>query len=235
MSIFKYHPDILTRFPQVVGGVVWARDLQNGPAPDQLLAEYQDEQRKVSAQIGDTPLSELEPLAAWRTTFRAFGVNPTKYRSAVEALLRRLTKKGNIPSINTIVDLCNLVSIRYQLPVAAIDLQAIQGTVTVYFARGDETFNPLGAAGPETPESGEVIFGDEQGLIVARRWCWRQSVESAANPKTSEVIVTVEAQHPNAHETVVSAMRDLNTLLQTYAGGECASALLDAQRPAFTL
>ena len=39
-------------------------------------------------------------------------------RSAAEALLRRLTKQGSIPSINTLVDIGNLVSIRYALPVA---------------------------------------------------------------------------------------------------------------------
>ena len=47
------------------------------------------------------------------------------------ALLRRLTKKGDIPSINAVVDICNLVSIRYALPVAAFDLAAITGGVTV--------------------------------------------------------------------------------------------------------
>ena len=82
--------------------------MTNRPTPPELLALYQSEQKKVLAEIGDTPLSELKSLAAWRSAFRGFGVNPTKYRSAAEALLRRLTKKGDIPSINTLVDICNM-------------------------------------------------------------------------------------------------------------------------------
>ena len=35
---------------------------------------------------------------------RGFGVDPTQHRTAAEALLRRLTKKGDIPSINMIKD-----------------------------------------------------------------------------------------------------------------------------------
>ncbi len=111
-------------------------------------------------QIGAQPLSEIPSLAAWRAAFRLFGVDPTKYRSAAEALLRRLTKKGDIPSISALVDLCNLVSIRYALPVAAFDARALSGALTVRFAAGDEAFTAHDSPEPEHPEPGEVIFAD---------------------------------------------------------------------------
>ena len=78
-------------------------------------------------RIGETPLSQIPSLAAWRSVFRGFGLDPTQYRGAAEALLRRLTKKGEIPSVNTLVDIGNLVSIRYALPVALFDLRATTG------------------------------------------------------------------------------------------------------------
>ncbi len=84
-----------------------------------------DEQQGTLRRIGDTPLSQIPSLVAWRAVFRSFGVDPTQYRSAAEALLRRLTKKGDIPSINLLVDLGNLVSIRYALPVAVFDTSSL--------------------------------------------------------------------------------------------------------------
>jgi DNA/RNA-binding domain of Phe-tRNA-synthetase-like protein len=45
--------------------------------------------------------------------FTRFGAKPTQYRCAAEALLRRLAKHGDISPINTLVDIGNLVSIRY--------------------------------------------------------------------------------------------------------------------------
>jgi DNA/RNA-binding domain of Phe-tRNA-synthetase-like protein len=131
MSIFRYHPDLLVRFPGLCAGVIHARGLTNLPTSPALWAAYRAEQEQVLRRVGQTPLSELPALAAWRAAFRAFGVDPTQYRSAAEALLRRLTKKGDIPSINTLVDLANLVSIRYALPVAIFDLASVNGTVTV--------------------------------------------------------------------------------------------------------
>lgn len=194
--------------------------MTNGPTPEGLGQAYLDEQKKVLARIGSTPLSDIETLAAWRAAFRQFGVDPTQYRSAAEALLRRLTKKGDIPGINAIVDACNLVSIRYGLPIAAFDRRQLTGFITVRFAAGSERFTPLGEPTTEHPEAGEVIFSDEAGLVVARRWCWRQSDESAARQDTTQALFTIEAQHPGGKRVVEQAMEDLRALLSVYVGGE---------------
>ncbi len=195
------------------------QELENGPTPSALRQAFLEEQQHALARIGSTALSELETLAGWRAAFRLFNVDPTQYRSAAESLLRRLTKKGDIPSINTIVDACNLVSIRYALPVAAFDLRQVQGTIRVHFASGGEQFRPLGGDAAEHPEPGEVIFSDETGLVVARRWCWRQSQESAAREDTRSALFTIEAQHSTGMAAVTRAMQDLQGLLSTYAGG----------------
>ena len=226
MLSFQYHPDILARFPDLAGGIILAGGLVNGPSPAALQSAFAAEQRRVLSQVGERPLSELPTLAAWRSAFRGFGVNPTKYRSAAEALLRRLVKKGDIPSINVLVDLCNLASIRYALPVAAFDVKDLRGGITVRFAGGQERFTPLGESAPEQPEPGEVIFADESGLVVARRWCWRQSAESAAGLETRQAIFTIEAQHPGGAAQVQAALDDLLSLLEEYSGGRFKHAVL---------
>src|SRR5712691_11536368 len=232
MNIFQYHPDILARYPAVTGGAILAQGMSNGPTPDSLQAAFQAEQRATLQCIGDTPLSQIESLAAWRNAFRGFDVDPTQYRSAAEALLRRLTKKGDIPSINPLVDLGNLVSIRYALPVAVFDTRALQGTVTVHFADGSERYTTLGQSEVDHPEPGEVVFTDETGLVIARRWCWRQSEQSAASTETRSAIITVEAHHAAGHRDIEAALNDLLALLQEYTGGNFISAVLDAEHPA---
>ncbi|HVU66053.1 MAG TPA: phenylalanine--tRNA ligase beta subunit-related protein [Ktedonobacteraceae bacterium] len=234
MHIFQYHPDILARYPQIVGGAILVRNVTNGPTPANLLALYQAEQRQVSERLGNTPLSQIEALAAWRRAFRTFGVDPTQYRSASEALLRRLTKKGDIPSINLLVDLGNLVSIRYALPVAVVERRALQGPVTVHFATGSERYSELGESAEDHPQPGEVIFSDDSGQVIARRWCWRQSESSAAVAQTRECLITVEAHHATAHQDIEAALHDLLSLLKEYAGGSATSAILDKDHPALT-
>jgi DNA/RNA-binding domain of Phe-tRNA-synthetase-like protein len=235
MGGFGYHPEITVRFPSVRGAVVHATGLINESPSDTLQHTYGVEQRRVIEQIGDAPLSAIPSLEAWRRTFSAFGVKPTQYRSAAEALLRRLTKQGDIPSINPLVDLANLVSIRYRLPVAVCDQRPVTGVTTVRFATGEERFTDLGSGTTSHPEPGEVVFVDDAQLASARRWCWRQSAESAAGPDTVEAIFTIEAQHDEAENDVRRATNDLLELLVVFqAQAEISHGFLSPDSPWFT-
>lgn len=232
MPTFQYSPQIIKDFPQIVGGIIIANGMSNPPTLDALRQQYQSEQEAVKTRIGDTPLSELESLNAWRRAFSAFGVSPTQYRSAAEALLRRLTKKGDIPSINTLVDIGNMISIRYALPIAIVDSREIVGGITVHYSDGTENYTELGNAEVLHPDVGEVIFSDANKMVVARRWCWRQSESSAAIDSTTNAIITIEGHHANARQDVQNAVKDLLALLKSYAGGSYESAILTAQNPA---
>ena len=236
MDGFGYDADVVAAFPGVVGGVIHATGLSNDPSPATLQEAFLMEQGEVKTRLGDTPLSEVPSLAAWRRVFSGFGVKPTQYRSAAESLLRRLTKQGGIPSINTLVDLANLVSIRHALPVAVFDLESVTGMTTVRFATGDEPFTDLGSDTVTYPIEGEVIFVDETPLVSARRWCWRQSAQSAAGLQTTEALLTVEGHHDSAAADVTAALDDLLTLLTAHQPASTSThAVLSAADPWFEL
>jgi DNA/RNA-binding domain of Phe-tRNA-synthetase-like protein len=230
MPEIRYHPDLLSRYPNLCGGIILAQEMHNQPTPPELWQAFQSEQQTVLRRLGETPLSEIPALAAWRSAFRGFGVEPTKYRSAAEALLRRLTKKGDIPSINALVDAYNLVSIRYAVPMAAFDLRHLNGSLTIRFADGSEWFTAHDEPEAGHPEPGEVIFVDDSGLIFARRWCWKQSLQSTTGLDTAAAIITVEAHHSEARQDVERAIADLIDLLSKHIGGNYQPAILGPGR-----
>jgi hypothetical protein len=135
-SLFTCDDAVLERYPAIHAGVIHATGLVNGSSPPDLLDRHRAEQHAAAERLAATPIAELPSIAAWRRAFTQFGAKPTQQRNAAEALLRRLAKHGDIPTINTLVDIGNLVSIRYALPVAAFDLAGIAGAVTVRFATG---------------------------------------------------------------------------------------------------
>ena len=231
--MFRYDPAVLERYPAIHAGIVAASRLTNGSTPPALLERYRAAQREVAQRLATTAVAELPSIAAWRRAFAAFGAKPTQYRSAAEALLRRLAKQGDISSINTLVDLGNLVSIRYALPVAVVDLAGIDGGITVRFATGTERFTDLGAAEAVAPEPGEVVFVDRAGVACARRWCWRQSAQSATGPTTTRALVVVEGLQDGAEADVAAARTEVAALLAEF---EPAAAItvhaLSARHPA---
>lgn len=232
--MFSYHPQIIERYPTIRAGAVYAAGLVNGPSPEGLLEEYRTQQRASAAALAGRSLADIPSLGAWRRVFSSFGVKPTQYRSAAEALLRRLSKHGDVPSIGSAVDIANLVSIRWRLPVAAMDQAAVDGSTVVRFAEGGEQFTGLGARRAAPPPPGEVIFADRAGVVSARRWCWRQSVQSAAGPDTAAALYTVEGHHPDAETETAAALDDLIRLLEEYQPqARLESALLSPDNPGF--
>ena len=218
--MFAYDPAILERFPALRAGVVHVADVSNGASPPALIERARETQRRALARLDAVPIPDMPSIRAWREVFHACGVKPTRHRVAVEALLRRLEKRGEVPSINLLVDIGNAVAIEHALPVAVFDRASLSGTLTVRFARGDERFVELGvelgADAAVAPSPGEVVFVDDGGEVAARRWCWRQGAGCAAGATTSDALFVVEGHHEGAADDVARAVADLREWLTRF-------------------
>jgi DNA/RNA-binding domain of Phe-tRNA-synthetase-like protein len=214
--MFAYADAVTERYPTIRAGVIHAAGLANGPSPPELLDDHRAGQQAARERLHATAIAELPSIAAWRRVFSGFGAKPTQYRNAAEALLRRLDKHGDIPTLSTLVDIGNLVSIRYAMPVAVFDLANIADSITVRFATGEESFTDLGSGESVSPDPGEVIFVDRSNVVSARRWCWRQSAHSATSQTTVEALLVVEGHHDTAGHDVESALTDLASLLAAH-------------------
>jgi len=227
---FGYHPDLLVQFPTVVAGAAFALsiDNQSDERATEALVRAQDQAAK--ATFAAAPLSSHPHISSWRSAFSSFGVEPTKYRCAVEALLRHVVKGGTVPHINKLVDLCNYVSMKYVLPVAAYDLDHISGPAEVRFANGDEPFLPLHATEIEYPQPGEVVYTDDEGAL-SRRWAWRQADRAKTTPQTTNALLTTEGVNEIEASAIKAAMEELVSLVREYCGGEVSWSLLDRDHP----
>jgi DNA/RNA-binding domain of Phe-tRNA-synthetase-like protein len=231
--MFAYDDAVIERYPTIRAGVIHATRLTNGPSPPELLEEYRAEQRAALTKLEATAIADLPQIVAWRRVFTGFGAKPTQYRNAAEALLRRLAKHGDIPTINTLVDIGNLVSIRYAMPAAVFDQANIAGgSITVRLATGSELFTDLGSTDSVHPDPGEVIFVDTNNVVSARRWCWRQSAQSATSTTTENALIVVEGHYDTADRDVESALTDLASLLASHQPqGQIESYVLSPTNP----
>lgn len=230
--MFAYYAAVAERYPEVHAGVLHATGLHGGASSQELLDEYRAEQHAVAGRLENISVAELPSISAWRRVFSDFGSKPTQYRNAAEALLRRLSKHGDIPTINALVDIGNLISIRYAMPVAIFDMGNVAAPIKVTFASGDESFIDLGSSESVAPEPGEVIFVSADGDVCARRWCWRQSAGSVTSVRTTEALFVVEGHHENVRSDVESALGDLTALLNAHhSEGQFESYVLSSAQP----
>lgn len=216
-------------FPALVAGAVFAAGVSGEVDVSARVARFEAVavERLAAGAVG-----EFEEVRAWRRTFSAMGLKPTRYRCASEALLRRFAKEGTLPRIHPLIDLCNAVSLAFAIPVAALDTARIAGGLVVRHAAGDEKYETFSGE-VEHPAEGEVIFADEAGNAHARRWTNRQSGRSAVRAGTDSVLIVAEAMHGSAAADVPRLMATLTDELTALWPTEPVSALLSRSAPRF--
>ena len=102
-------------------------------------------------------LSEYEQITSVRGLQKSFGFDPTRYRPSSEALLRRVLKGQGLYQINSAVDVNNLCSLEYLLPMCIYDLRHVVGRVVVR----------VGEPGEEYPGIGRQVFQAVHKVIIA--------------------------------------------------------------------
>lgn len=209
--LFFYAPCIPRDFPELATRVLCVEGL----TPAAPVAEHVARFVALAKQrIAPSTESDLLEIQAWRRAFGKMGLKPTQYRCASETLLRRLRKEGDLPSVHPLVDLCNAVSAAFAIPIAAIDIDRIDGNLQVRPAIGTETYETF-AGDIEHPEVGEIIFADEGHRAHARRWANRQSGHSAVMSRTTNALIVAEAMHSTAEADVTQLITTLQTTIST--------------------
>ncbi len=227
---FHHSPQLREAYPDLVAGVVQAWGITPTADVTERAAGYLAEARhRLAAGGAESGFPEIQ---AWRRAYAAMGLRPTRYRCAAEALLRRLRLDGELPRVHPLVDLCNAISAAYAIPVAALDLDRVDGDLVVRPAHGDEAYLSF-AGDTEHPEPGEVTFVDSTGRAHARRWTNRQSGWSAVRAGTSSVLIVAEALHPGAEPAVTRLVADLVTELTDGWSAPTATAVLTTAAPRF--
>jgi len=149
--------------PRVRVGAVAASPVDVRAAGRGLL----DEQRRVVAQsierYGQAGPAATEGLQPARELYRAFGIDPTRTRPSSEALLRRVLKREPLPQINSAVDLCNVLSLSFLLPIGLYDAGAIEAPVELRAGLAGEAY--VGIGKPEVHLGGRPVLADRRGAF----------------------------------------------------------------------
>jgi DNA/RNA-binding domain of Phe-tRNA-synthetase-like protein len=222
---FKIDPKLAELFPEVKVGVLIGKGLNNRRV-DQLaplLREVEEGARKKSTL---ELLTTLPKISDWRKAYQKFGFKPKTYRSSIEALMRRVLQGKELPFINPIVDLYNLISIKYLLPAGGDDLNKVEGEIFLTIAEGTEKFVMLGSQKTEEIKKGEVVYKDYRE-VLCRAWNYRECEKTKITENTVDVCLVLEGLEHSSKEEIVAALSELKDLLQSNCQGTYEQFFLD--------
>ncbi|PVE13001.1 B3/4 domain-containing protein [Streptomyces scopuliridis] len=230
MPAFRIAPAVADAFPDTLIALVTATGLRGRePWPD-TAAALEDLEQRLADGIWQ-PADETDPrIEAWHSAYRSFGTNPRRIRPSVDALGRRLAKKGALPRINPAVDSYNAVSVHHGLPAGAFDVDHVTGDVDIRHADGTESFTPLGEPDTvETPKPGEIIYADTTGVLT-RHWNHRDAHRTRVTEDSTHIALVLETLHADRDgDLLKAAAHELQGLLALHAEQTAVHYLSPAQ------
>lgn len=178
----------------------------------------------------DTMLNHPD-VRRWREVFAKMGVKPSKYKSSLEALLRRLFK-GDIWSVSNVVDLYDCASALNLLPMGAHDLEKLKGGLTLRFGREGEPFSPLGAeAEVINVGSRNVVYADQE-KIACWLWCHRDCREAVVSGATKKAIFLIDRAFDGEWRSLEQGLSSLSGELEKIGAKPLTKGVLNAANPA---
>lgn len=130
--------------PNFVGACVEAQ-VKNSSYCAELWQEINALGEHYREVLSTETLKAISGIEATRRVYRACGKDPSRYRPAAEALIRRQLKGKDLYQIDTLVDLVNLASIRYGYSIGGFDADKFQGdTLTLGVGREGEPYEGIG-------------------------------------------------------------------------------------------
>ncbi|MEM0441234.1 MAG: phenylalanine--tRNA ligase beta subunit-related protein [Candidatus Caldarchaeum sp.] len=222
--LFQISPEISRFFK---GLAVGAASLQGvkvsrySVALDEFVAEAVEYVRKayVVEELAKNPLAR-----AYRDFFWKISIDPTKTRPSAEALLRRVLQGKDFPRVNSLVDICNVVSMKRLIPVAAYDREKISGNLCLRFSRDGELFYGIGMDKPLNLTGREVVIEDGDNIVSV--YPHRDSEISKVTENTRNVVLMVWGVPGVENKYLEDALDEVVAKVQNFCGGAPVSKQL---------
>jgi DNA/RNA-binding domain of Phe-tRNA-synthetase-like protein len=178
--------------------------------------------------------AEVPLVRSWREAYSTAGLQPSKYRSSIESLLRRALKDGSslTTSIPT-VDIYNSCSLMHSAPLGAYD-STLLPTSEIMLRIADpnvDSFLPLGGEPKDFPlKSSLLIYASGHNVICYGFNC-RDSRLTALRTETQEAVFCSESTTTAQRQASEHALTHLKSLLTDAGARTTAVESIDRGRP----
>lgn len=231
---YSIAPKVFEKFPEYMRGVILAIGVTNSESSAELVQLLRDEENSLRQRLKVEEIASYPKINSWREAFRSLGIKPSEYRSSIEAMSRRVLRGKQLPSINTLVDIGNILSLRHLVPVGGHALDEITSNIALKPATGSEDFIPFGSQDVEHPDPNEFVFV-EGNTVLTRRWSWRQANHSLTVLSTKVIEFNVDGLPPVARAEVETICAEMIEMVKNSCGGEFSCQYLSKDNPSITL
>jgi arginyl-tRNA synthetase len=228
---FIIDKDIAKNYPYLRIGIIVAHDIDNSGENTQLNEIKINNANQIRSLYTSRDLIKNQFIKAWRETYRSFGVRPKSAQPTAEALIRRILRGHEIPTISKAVDLYLIAETEYFLPIGGYDLNSVNGNIFLRYSTGNEKFVPLNdPEKTESPSSSEIVYADET-RVLTRRWNWRDCDYCKITKNSKNIALFTEiADESLKTEHLIDSLGRISSLILKYCGGRVTALVADVNK-----
>ena len=198
--------------PEFVGAAVEAH-VQNTTFCPELWDEINALCEDYRSRFTTISIKEMAAIEATRRVYRACGKDPSRYRPAAEALIRRVVQGKELYQIDTLVDLINLASMKYGYSIGGFDADKFVGdTLALGVGEPGEPYEGIGRGMLNI--EGMPVYRDQKGGVGTPT---SDNERTKIDITTTHVLVLINGYDGNT-ETVSANADFVKSLLERYAG-----------------
>ena len=203
--------------PTFVGACVEAK-VVNTPFCEALWKEIDALCEHYRETLTTETLKEMSSIAATRSVYKACGKDPSRYRPASEALIRRVLQGKSLYQIDTLVDLINLASIAYGYSIGGFDADKFKGnTLTLGIGKEGEPYEGIGRGMINI--HGLPVYRDAEGGVGTPT---SDNERTKMELQTTHLVVLINGYDGNESRVIENAQY-IQSLLRKYCQSDGGS------------
>jgi DNA/RNA-binding domain of Phe-tRNA-synthetase-like protein len=203
-------PQVKQAIPTLRLGLLEATNVANRAQDAALRTMLLELEESLRHTWGAKGAANHPQIAATRRAYRALRDDPTRYRPANEALLRRTLTRRALPQINVVVDINTFVSLQSGFALGCYDVAALQPPFTVRSGQPGETYAPIGKTSVDA--ANRLVLADQPGIFGSPTADAERSLVATNTQHVLFVVFAFEA--PAA--AVERALHQIATLLTQF-------------------
>lgn len=158
----RIHNSISNAVPNGRLAYLTVKDVVVRGTPPGLSQEFSQLQAEVAKIYNLDILPKLPRVLAVRNMYKKLDFDPSRYRPASEALIRRVLQKKDLYFVNSAVDVNNYCSIKFLLPFGLYDLDQISSDI-IYQRASEGSY--VNIAGHVVSTENKPFLTDSSGVF----------------------------------------------------------------------
>jgi DNA/RNA-binding domain of Phe-tRNA-synthetase-like protein len=159
----EFSDQIKKKMGEIKLGILLAKNVSVIKAHEKLETAFRELEHDIKEEFHSSPPSSNPVVSAVRRMYRRIGWEPTQYRPSSEAMIRRLLKNKGLYHINNLVDLGNMCSTRFHLPMGLYDFDKISGQLQLDVGKEGEVYQ--GISKETIRAAGKLVLRDRLGIF----------------------------------------------------------------------